>query len=81
MLIKNSHAVPNLKALPPIPDNLNSPLLYDLSAATPIYVLQFVWLRGDSLIGLLEALQYRTGVRNLIARQLVLVFFDWATSE
>jgi hypothetical protein len=40
-----------------------------------------VWRRGESLIGLLGALQYRTSVRNLIAHQLVLVFFDWATSE
>ena len=55
--IENYHALPNLQALPPIPDNLDSPLLRDLSAAMSVYVLLFVWLRAKSPIGLLEALQ------------------------
>jgi hypothetical protein len=40
------HAVPNLKALFHLsPTNLNYPLLHDLSATAPVYVLLFVWLR------------------------------------
>jgi hypothetical protein len=51
----NYHTVPNLHVLPPIPDNLDSPLLYNLPAAMSVYVLLFVWLGTKSRIGLLEA--------------------------
>jgi hypothetical protein len=55
--IESYHAVPNLMALLPIADNLDSPLLYGLSAAIPVYVMLFAWLRVEFLSGLLEALQ------------------------